>query len=195
MRCSVCNWNELNDIGPIYKIHPCKEIQDRPGFWVAHRGFPIPGTGFRISLPVDLGFKILIVRGIPDYLELHSGFQRPGFQIPQAKIARIRESTGKNFLYSGFHRQKFPGFGNPDSLTWGDKKRKRFHNSVSYYNSTRNRPSRLIRKITMVHFDHFYTTSFLTGQDGRYGTCLPGPPGLTGDWYSLNSQINLKASF
>ena len=98
---------------------PCKEIQDRPGFWVAHRGFPIPGTGFRISLPVDLGFKILMVRGIPVYLELHSGFQRPGSQIPQAKIARIRDSTSKNFLDLGFHRQKFPGFGIPPAkISW-----------------------------------------------------------------------------
>ena len=99
--------------GQYIRSTPCKEIQDRPGFWVAHRGFPIPGTGFRISLPVDLGFKILMVRGILDYLELHSGFQRPGFQIPQAKIARIRYSTGKHFLNSGFHRQKFPRFGIP----------------------------------------------------------------------------------
>jgi len=68
---------------------------------------------------VDLGFKILMVRGIPDYLELHPGFQRPGFQIPQAKIARIRFSTGKNFLDSGFHKQKLPGFGIPPAkISW-----------------------------------------------------------------------------
>lgn len=39
-----------------------------------------------------------------------------------------------------------------------------------------------MRNLKMAHFDHFYTTSFLAGQDGRYGTrMMPGPPGLTGD--------------
>ena len=35
------------------------------------------------------------------FLELDSGYQSPGFQIPQDMISPIPESTGKNFLESG----------------------------------------------------------------------------------------------
>ena len=54
---------------------PCKGIQDILGFLM-------PGIGFRIP----------IVSGIPEFLE----------------------------LYSGFHWQKFSGLGNLDFPTWGD---------------------------------------------------------------------------
>ena len=45
-----------------------------------------------ISSKVDSGFQCLV-----------------GFRIPDSKAQD-----------SGFHKQKFPGFWNPDSLTWGD---------------------------------------------------------------------------
>ena len=54
---------------------PCKGIQDILGLWM-------PGIGFRIP----------VVSGIPEFLE----------------------------LYSGFHLQKFSGLGNLDFPTWGD---------------------------------------------------------------------------
>ena len=183
---------------------PYKKIEDHPGFWVAHRGFPIPGTGFRISLPVDLGFKILIVRGIPDYLELHSGFQRPGLQIPQAKTAWIRDSTGKNYLDSGFHKQKLSGCGIPPA-------------KISCIPESGFPYMRRIRSvsvsITVSHITIQHATDpavlcatsqwpiliiFILLRFLLVKTDLPGsrgPPRLTGDWYSLNSQINLKALF
>ena len=60
---------------------PCKGIQDSLGFWIPRRGFRIQSIGFRILCQWDFGF-----------LEMYSGFQSPGFCIPQAKISWIRES-------------------------------------------------------------------------------------------------------
>ena len=95
----------------------CKGIQDTLGFWIPRRRFWIPGTGFRSS-SVELGFRILIVCGIPDSLSCiadskaqDSGFHKeefPSFRIPQAIISRIPEpgfpfkgrsltKTGKQF--------------------------------------------------------------------------------------------------
>ena len=51
------------------------------------------------SFSVELKFRIPIVSGIPDSLNC------------------ILDSKA---LDSGFHKQKFPRFRNPDSLTWGD---------------------------------------------------------------------------
>ena len=48
-------------------LTPCKGIQDSLGFWIPHRGFRIPGTGFQ-SLSVELGIWIPIVRGVSDSL-------------------------------------------------------------------------------------------------------------------------------
>ena len=53
------------------------------------------GTGFQ-SLSVELGFWI------------------PGFRIPDS-LGSIPDSTAQD---SGFHKQKFPRFGNLDFLTW-----------------------------------------------------------------------------
>ena len=53
---------------------PCKGIQDNPGFWIPRRGSPIP-----------------IVSGIPDILELHSGFKSPGSNST-SKISRIPDT-------------------------------------------------------------------------------------------------------
>ena len=63
---------------------PCKVqvIHDSPGFWIPSCRFQILGTGFRITCQrnLDSGF-----------LELKSGFQSPGVQIPGAKTSRIPE--------------------------------------------------------------------------------------------------------
>ena len=40
---------------------------------------------------MELGFQILNISGIPDFFELNSRFQSPGFRIPQAKIYQIPE--------------------------------------------------------------------------------------------------------
>ena len=49
--------------------------------------------------------------------------QASGFRIPWAVFRfpkpRIPDSTNKNFLDSGFHKQNFLGFRNPDFLRWG----------------------------------------------------------------------------
>ena len=79
-------------------ITPCKGIQDILGFWIPRCGFRIPGTGFQ-SWSVELGFWIPIVSGIPDSLGC----------IPDSKAQK-----------SGFHKQKFHTFRNPDSLIWGE---------------------------------------------------------------------------
>ena len=79
---------------------PCKGIQDTLGFWIPRRGFRIPFTGFQIFLGGTW---------IPDsncywdsgFLHLYSGFQGPGFRIPQAKISKIPNSKCKNFPDSG----------------------------------------------------------------------------------------------
>ena len=77
-----------------------KWIQDSLGFWIAYCRFRISGTGFQ-SLSLEIGFwiPIAIVSGIPDSLSC----------IPDSKTQ-----------YPGFHRQKFPGFWNPHSLTWDE---------------------------------------------------------------------------
>ena len=63
-------------------------------------GFRAVDSGFQLldsrSFPVELGFRIPIVSGIPDSYSC----------IPDSKPQD-----------SGFHWQKFPGFRNPDSLT------------------------------------------------------------------------------
>ena len=61
------------------------------------------------SYTAELGFRIPIVRGIPDSDSC----------IPDSK-ARIPDSTSKNFPRFRILMQKFSGFRNPDSLTWGE---------------------------------------------------------------------------
>ena len=67
-----------------------------------HAGFRLPGTGFQ-SLPVELGFWILWALLI---------FQIPMPRVPDSNI----------FSDFGFHKQKFSGFRNSDSLTWSKVK-------------------------------------------------------------------------
>ena len=79
---------------------PGKGIQDTLGFWIPRRGFRIPITGFQIFFSGTW---------IPDsncqwysgFLLLYSGFQGPGFRIPQTKISKIPDSKCKNFPDSG----------------------------------------------------------------------------------------------
>ena len=60
---------------------------------------------------VDSGFQVLDFR-----FQSLVGFRIPGavFRIPKP---RIPNSTSKNFMDSGYHKQVFPGFSNLDSLT------------------------------------------------------------------------------
>ena len=76
--------------------------QDSPGFWIPRRGFRILG-----SLSEKLGFWIPIffqvfLSWIPDSKAQDFGFREQIFQD------------------SGFHKQKFSLFRNPDSLARGD---------------------------------------------------------------------------
>ena len=59
--------------------------------WIPRRGFRIPRTGFQ-PLSVELGFFDSNRSWDSGFLEPYSGFQSPGFQIPQANISRIAES-------------------------------------------------------------------------------------------------------
>ena len=75
------------------------------GFQLLDSGFQLLDSGFQLldskSFSVELGFRIPIVSWIPRFLQLHSGFQGPGFRIPQAKISKIPDSPYKNFPDSG----------------------------------------------------------------------------------------------
>ena len=80
-------------------------LQVRGSKTVLDSGFHAVDCEFQLldsrSYTAELGFRILTaVFRIP----------RPGFRIPQAKT----------FQDSGFYMQKFSGFRNPDSLTWGE---------------------------------------------------------------------------
>ena len=72
-------------------------------------GFRIPGYGFQ-SFSVEPGFWIPIFSGVPHSLCC--------IRIPKP---RIWDSTSKLFPDSESHKQKFTGFRNPDSLSWGNK--------------------------------------------------------------------------
>ena len=74
-----------------------RDFLDSLGFWMPRRGLiysRFPGTGFQY-VSVELGFWIPIVSGMPDSLNC------------------ILDCKTQD---SGFHRQNFPGFRNPDSL-------------------------------------------------------------------------------
>ena len=91
-----------------------KGIQDSHGFWIPRRGFRIPVTGFQIF---SSGTRIPDSNSQWDsrFLQLYSGFQTPGFGIPQAKISWIPES-GFPYMYKGI--QDSLGFWIPDSSYW-----------------------------------------------------------------------------
>ena len=72
---------------------PCKEIRVKTalnsGFKAVDSGFQVLDFGCLWNL--DFGL-ISVVSGIQDiFLEVNSGFQSPGFQIPQAKMSWIPE--------------------------------------------------------------------------------------------------------
>ena len=73
------------------------------------RGILIPGAVFRIlcQWKLDSGLRSLVGFRIPfklhsEFPKLHSGFQNPGFRIPQDKISFIPVSRSQNLLESGF---------------------------------------------------------------------------------------------
>ena len=78
------------------RIAPCNGIEDS-----LVSGFHVVDSGFQV---LDFRFQSLV------------GFRIPGavFRIPKP---RIPNSTSKNFMDSGYHKQVFPGFSNLDSLT------------------------------------------------------------------------------
>ena len=72
---------------------PCKEIRVKKaldsGFQAVDSGFQVLDFGCLWNLDSGL---IPVVSSIQDiFLELNSGFQSPGFQIPQAKMSWIPE--------------------------------------------------------------------------------------------------------
>ena len=60
------------------------------------------------------GFRIPLVSEIPDSLSF-------------SPVSKALDSGfhSKNFLDSGLHQQKLPGSQNPDSLTWGESKKRK----------------------------------------------------------------------
>ena len=78
---------------PKKRIQGSLEIQDFTP-WISDSRYWIPD-----SLSVDLGLRILIVSRIPD------------------SLGCIPDSKAQDF---GFQKQKFPGFWNPDLLTWAE---------------------------------------------------------------------------
>ena len=99
---NILEWIKVSDsvVNDAYKnVASSKVIQDSLRFWIPRRGFRIPGAGFR-SLSVELGFWIPIINEIT------------------TSLSRIRDCKAQDF---GFQGQKFRGFWNPDSLTWGKK--------------------------------------------------------------------------
>ena len=88
-------------------VAPYKGIQDSVASWITRCGFRIPGTGFRIFGPWNVDSGIQWVVGFRIF-ELYSGFQSPGFRIPQAKISRHPESRFPyNFMRQYDIRQVF----------------------------------------------------------------------------------------
>jgi len=111
-------------------------VQDSLGFWIARRGFWIPGNGFQF-LSVEVGFWILIVSGIPDSLSFILVSTNNFSWIPESRFA--------------------------DSLTWGElistewaslhawpNMHSTFHMRKVYFRNYKVKfVSRLIRKITL----------------------------------------------
>ena len=70
-------------------VSPSKEIQDS-----LDEIFGFHAVNLRLQVldwilcqwNLDFGFHSLV--GFPDFIELYSGFQSPGFRIPRAKISR-----------------------------------------------------------------------------------------------------------
>ena len=97
-------------------IAPCKGIyKDSHGFWIPRRR--IPDSRYLIPVFVS-GTQILDSNLQQDsgFLELYSGFQSPGFRIPQAKLVRIPIPQAKisqiqesGFPFMGRHQSGFAG--------------------------------------------------------------------------------------
>ena len=92
-----------------------KGIQESLGFWIAHGGFWIQGTGFRILCHwnVDSGFQSVVGFRI---LELNSAFQLSKSRIPDcaSKKSWIPNSSSK----------KIHELRNPEFFSWSEIVRK-----------------------------------------------------------------------
>ena len=94
----------LSLIGP--SIRPfMRGIHGSLVLWIPRRGFRVPGTQY----------------WIPDYnLQWDSGFQSPGFPIPQAQISMIPESPRK--IFTGFtYMGRFDVHGNIKMFACGTR--------------------------------------------------------------------------
>ena len=90
-------------VGHDTPIAPCKGIQDGLGFWIPRRRIPDSRYLSLCQWNLDSGF-----------LALYSGFQSPGFRIPQAKLfripipqAKISQIQESGFPFTGLHQSGF----------------------------------------------------------------------------------------
>ena len=92
-----------------------KEIQESLGFWIAHRGFWIQGTGFRILCHWNVDSRFQSVVGFR-ILELNSAFQLSKSRIPDcaSKKSWIPNSSSK----------KIHELRNPEFFSWSEIVRK-----------------------------------------------------------------------
>ena len=132
-------------------IAPYKRIQDSLGFWIPSRGFWI-----LCQWNLDSGVESLV-----RFLELDSGFQSQGFQIPEAKLRHILVFTSNIFWIP---ESVFPYVGRnvATRLTWpkiisgfcfsfSDDRLKRF----------RERKQRRIRVENQVCTDTFWIVTYV----------------------------------
>ena len=83
--------------------HPLGKFESKLGpreAWILYSTRRIPDSSL---CPWNFGFWIPSVNGLlwdSGFVELYSGFQTPGFRIPQAKFSRIPDSISKKVLDS-----------------------------------------------------------------------------------------------
>ena len=135
------DWREWHEtFGMVLKcIAPYKRIQDSLGFW-------IPSRGFWILCQWNLDSE---VASLVKFLELDSGFQSPGFQIPEAKLRHIPVFTSNIFWKCGRNvatRLTWPKIKSGFCFSFSDDRLKRF----------RERKQRRIRVENQVCTDTFW---------------------------------------
>ena len=147
------DWPEWHEtFGMVLKrIAPYKSIQDSLGFWIPSRGFWI-----LCQWNLDSGVESLV-----KFLELDSGFQSPGFQIPEAKLCHIPVFTSNIFWIP---ESVFPYVGRnvATRLTWPKiKSRFCFSFSDDRLKRFRERKQRRIRVENQVCTDTFWIVIYV----------------------------------